>query len=82
MKNLVLVFSLITTTCFANKIRPFAELSGSFYAPYPTIKFDLNGGVMFNNFKVQHYVSVGIGYNFSTEYAYNVKETMVFKKRY
>lgn len=80
MKNLFLVFSLITTTCFASKIKPFAELSGSFYAPYPTIRFDLNGGVMFNNFKVQHYVSVGIGYNFSPVFSYNIKETMVLKK--
>lgn len=84
MKNLVLVFSLITITCFASKIKPFAELSGSFYAPYPTIKFDLNGGVMFNNYKVQHYVSIGIGIgignSFSTKYSYNIKETMVFKK--
>lgn len=81
MKNLFLVFSLITTTCFAGKIKPFAELSGSFYAPYPTIRFDLNGGVMFNNFKVQHFVSVGIGNSFSTKYSYNIKETMVLKKK-
>ncbi len=80
MKNIVLVFSFITTTCFASKIKPFVELSGSFYAPYPTIRFDLNGGVMFNNFKVQHYVSVGIGNSFSTKYSYNIKETMVLKK--
>lgn len=80
MKNLFLVFSLITTTCFAGKIKPFAELSGSFYAPYPTIRFDLNGGLMFNNFKVQHYISIGVGYIFTTKYSYNIKETMVFKK--
>ncbi len=82
MKNLVLVFCFITTICFASKIKPFAELSGSFYTPYPTIRFDLNGGLMFNNFKVQHYVSVGIGNSSSTKYSYNIKETMVFKRKF
>lgn len=81
-KNKLFIFLLtylVSSNAFAYKIRPYVELSSAYYFPFSDIKNDFNLG-LYSVSKVDNYLSLGLG--ISSNFSFNIKETIVFKRKF